>query len=70
MILYTTMPLELVYPIAESEFAKRKTVNYEGISLIVEQDEDHAYRVIQVLSTNPAHFLDTRFQPGAKISLS
>lgn len=70
MILYTTMPLELVYPIEESEFAKRKTVNYNGISLIVEQDENQAYRVIQVLSTNPEHFLDERFQPGAKISLS
>ncbi|MBB6444215.1 YlzJ-like family protein [Bacillus benzoevorans] len=64
MILYTTMPQELVYQTPVSEFGKQEIIQYEGIPLLVERDENQSYRVIQVMSTDPTHFLDGRCTPG------
>jgi hypothetical protein len=64
MILYTTMPQELVFQTQESEFGKQEIIQYEGIPLLVERDENQSYRVIQVMSTDPKHFLDNRCTPG------
>lgn len=69
MILYTMMPQELIYPCDESEFGKHSEVVFNGIPLMVEKTEDNQYRVVRVMSTDPAHFLDSRCIPGANISI-
>jgi hypothetical protein len=68
MILYTTMPQELIFPASESEFSKQTMIQYEGIPLLVETDENHDYRVIQVMSSDPSHYLDARCCPGSVLS--
>lgn len=68
MILYTTMPQELVFQTISSEYEKKMVVEYEGIPLLVEMDDDQNYRVIQIMSTNPNHFLDNRYSPGTVLS--
>ncbi len=68
MILYTMMPEELVFPTQEQDFAKHQLVSYQGVPLLVERTEDHSYRVIRVMSTDPKHFLNDSFCPGSKIS--
>ncbi|KAA9025819.1 YlzJ-like family protein [Niallia endozanthoxylica] len=68
MILYTTMPQELVYQTQESEYAKQKVIDFEGIPLLVEMNENHDYRVLQVMSSDPSHYMDNRFCPGAILS--
>jgi hypothetical protein len=68
MILYTTMPQELVFQTPESEFGKQSVMEYEGIPLLVEMDENHDYRVIQVISSDPNHYLNNRCCPGVILS--
>lgn len=68
MILYTTMPHELVYQTANSEFQKQMVIEYDGIPLLVEMNEEHNVRVIQNMSSNPHHFLDARYSPGTILS--
>ena len=64
MILYTTMPQELIFQTPVSEFGKQEIIQYEGIPLLVERDENQSYRVVQVMSTDPSHYLNNRCVPG------
>jgi YlzJ-like protein len=68
MILYTTMPQELIFPAEEYEASKQQMVSYNGVPLLVELTDQQNAQVIRVLSSDPQHFLDTRICPGAKIS--
>ncbi|WP_338452105.1 YlzJ-like family protein [Niallia oryzisoli] len=68
MILYTTMPQELIYQTKETEFEQQKVINYEGIPLLVEMNENHDYRVLRVMSSDPSHYMDDRFCPGMILS--
>lgn len=69
MILYTMMPDELIFPYEQAAFAKQQTIVYNGVPLIVEQVDMQTLQVIRLLSSDPQHFLDVRYAPGAKISL-
>ena len=68
MILYTTMPQELVFQTDESDFGKQTVIQYQGIPLLVERDENHDYRVVQIMSTDPFHYLNNECSPGAILS--
>jgi hypothetical protein len=68
MILYTTMPLELVYPTQDQDFSQQKMITYKGIPMLVTETEDRSYQVIRIISSDPQHYLDTSCHPGAKIS--
>lgn len=71
MILYTLMPHELIFESDMNKlFEKQKEVTFDGIPLLVEMTDDNAYRIIRILSSDPAHFLDPRCTPGNKISFS
>ncbi|WP_019152730.1 YlzJ-like family protein [Robertmurraya massiliosenegalensis] len=69
MILYTMMPQELIFPSDENEFARQIQVLRDGIPLIVEETEDNKYRVVRNLSSDPNHYLDQRYTPGAMFSM-
>lgn len=69
MILYTMMPQELIFPDNLEDYGKQKMVNYEGIPLLVEMTDNHQYRVLRILSSDPVHFLDSRCEPGSYISI-
>jgi hypothetical protein len=69
MILYTTVPLELVFPYEVDTFEKQKTMNINGIPLLVEFTDPQTIQIVRVLSSDPQHFLDDRYSPGTKISL-
>nr|WP_295971618.1 YlzJ-like family protein [uncultured Bacillus sp.] len=68
MILYTTMPQELIFQTPSSKFAMQEIIQYDGIPLLVERDENHCYRIIQIMSTDPGHFLDSRCAPGTVLT--
>lgn len=68
MILYTMMPQELIFPSENESMTNQQIVSYQGVSLIVEHIDQQNVQVIRVLSSDPQHFLDGRFCPGAKIS--
>jgi hypothetical protein len=65
MILYTAMPQELIFQTSEEEYGKQTMIDYEGIPLLVERDEQHHYRVIRVLSSDPNHYLNESYCPGS-----
>jgi hypothetical protein len=67
MILYTPLPYEMIYPTDTGDYEKLKEVNFDGIPLLVELTDDYSCRVIRVLSSDPAHFLNSRYTPGNKI---
>ncbi|MDE3838575.1 ribonuclease [Bacillus methanolicus] len=68
MILYTMMPHELVFPTEDHEFGKQRTIIYNGVPLLVEMEDDHSFRIVRNLSSDPKHYLDSRCNPGEKIS--
>ncbi len=69
MILYTMMPNELIFPYEKEDCQKQIKIIYNGVPLLVEPADPQTFQVVRVLSSDPQHFLDNRFCPGAKISL-
>lgn len=67
MILYTTMPQELMFQ-QEVDFSKHNTVEINGVSLVVEQTSPSECRVVRLLSSDPNHFLNNNYLPGQMIS--
>lgn len=71
MLHWTLLPEELIFDSLDSSQAVppiHETI-VDGIPLLVQQDGD-GFRVVRLLSTDPAHFLDPRFQPGSFIFAS
>lgn len=67
MILYTMMPHELIYGAGDQLESGRQIIQINGIPIEAEQVGD-SYTVIRLISTDPAHFMDSRLMPGSKIS--
>lgn len=70
MILYTMMPHEQVFPPSSEETVNQVMITYNGIPVMAEWTENHEYRVLRVMSTDPNHYMDPACMPGSKISLS
>ncbi len=70
MILYTTMPQELVFQTNDTEFNKQMIIEHNGIPMLVERNEENNLRVLQIMSSNPNHYLDERYCPGTILSNS
>ncbi|WP_404450117.1 YlzJ-like family protein [Sutcliffiella horikoshii] len=68
MILYTTMPQELIFPVESGEYEKQRVIDYNGVSLVVQQTEMNAYQIVRNLSTDPAHYLSSEYSPGQTIN--
>lgn len=68
MILYTTMPTEMIFP-NEADYTKQTVIEMNGISMVVEKTENQEYRVIRLLSTDPNQYLNGSFTPGQTIPL-
>jgi hypothetical protein len=69
MILYTLVPYENIFPLDAEEFSKHSVVNVNGVQLVVEQNTNMEWTVVQLLSSNPSDYLNNAYQPGAKITL-
>ncbi len=68
MILYTTMPQELIFPVENGEFDKQRVIDFNGVSLMVQQTEMNGYQIVRNLSTDPAHYLNSEYSPGQTIN--
>lgn len=65
MILYTTMPHELIFQEDSNSYTKQSIIDVNGLSLVVEPISNEECRVVQVLSTNPYDFLNATYSPGS-----
>ncbi|WP_370294523.1 YlzJ-like family protein [Rossellomorea marisflavi] len=63
MILYTIIPQEAVFATDPDVYVSQMMIDYEGVPLMVQKEEEN-YRVLRVMSSDPSHFLDSRFSPG------
>ncbi|CAG9619654.1 YlzJ-like family protein [Sutcliffiella rhizosphaerae] len=68
MILYTTMPQELIFPPEDGVYDNVKIIDYNGVSLIVQRTEMNTYQIVRNLSTDPSHYLNQEFSPGQTIN--
>lgn len=68
MILYTTMPKELIFPQEGQGVRNEEQWNLYGVPVLVERTENQ-YRIVKILSTDPQHFLDQRIVPGTTFQL-
>ncbi|GAA5415161.1 hypothetical protein Pryu01_00185 [Paraliobacillus ryukyuensis] len=64
MILYTPLEPMDIFEHNQSNYTKQKVIHFDDCSLLVDCLEEGNYRVVQLLSTNPQHFLNESFQPG------
>lgn len=62
MILHTVMPLELVFA-EEGPTEPPMEIEIAGQRLLV-QRSGQAWQVVRLLSSDPADYLDPRWQPG------
>ncbi|OIJ13107.1 hypothetical protein BKP37_11390 [Anaerobacillus alkalilacustris] len=69
MILYTTMPEELIFPHQDEVFSKQITVDIKEGQLIIEQVSNHEFRIVRLLSTDPMAFLNENYSPGKMVAL-
>jgi hypothetical protein len=70
MILYTTMPQEVVFPAANDVFENQSVITYKGQPVMVDKITDGEYRIVRLLSTDPNDYLNAELSPGSMISLS
>jgi len=63
MILYTTVPQELIFPTDIAAYGKQEIITFNGIPMMVEKVED-GKRIIRILSTDPADYLENSIMPG------
>ncbi|WP_461200481.1 YlzJ-like family protein [Anoxybacillus sp. TBDG-1] len=65
MILHTIVPEFLVFQTNETEYRKHRTVQHNGVTLLVQQTETNEYEIVRVLSSDPKHYLT--YEPGTKL---
>lgn len=69
MIHYTILPHELIFEEDEEKQDKKRLVEVDGVTFLVEPSTDMEYTIVQLISTDPQHFLNQQYQPGQKLSL-
>ncbi|AKO93787.1 MULTISPECIES: YlzJ-like family protein [Priestia] len=67
MIHYTMLPNELIFGGENSTLATQQMINVNGCPLVVSKNANSDYEVVRNLSTDPSHYLDSRYTPGAII---
>lgn len=69
MILYTTVPQELIFPQDESQFTKQINIDIKEGQLVIEAMENQQFRVVRLISSDPMAYLNENYTPGKMISL-
>lgn len=65
MILHTIVPEFIIFQTNEADYKKQRTVQYNGVTLLVQQTEMNEYEIVRVLSSDPQHYLT--YEPGTKL---
>ncbi|PTX58642.1 YlzJ-like protein [Melghirimyces profundicolus] len=66
MIHYSVIPAEFAW-VDPSQEPETREVEVEGVSMLVEMTGSGEGRIVRLFSTDPRHYLDSRYQPGARI---
>lgn len=63
MIWYTIQPYELMFPEEGNEQAAQNVIVYNNVPVLVERTGEET-KIVQIMSTDPSHFLLEECQPG------
>jgi hypothetical protein len=66
MIYYSVMPLELAF-LDEPQRPLEEMV-VDGVTMLVPKENEQEKIIVRLLSADPAHYLDPRFQPGQRVT--
>lgn len=67
MIMYTAMPLELVFD-GYAEFNPTYAeVEYNGVKMLIESAGPFQGKIVRLLSSNPQDYLNPNYSPGTVI---
>lgn len=69
MILYTTVPQELIFPPDVAQFSKQMNIDINEGQLVIEEMENQQFRVVRLISSDPMAYLNENYAPGKMISL-
>ncbi|MEK3886917.1 YlzJ-like family protein [Bacillus sp. FSL K6-3431] len=69
MILHTIIPAELIFPEKQENFSKQITLTRNGVPMIVEQS-GHMYKIVRIMSSDPADYLNGDLHPGTIIPIA
>lgn len=65
MIYYSSIPIELAYFNADNMALQE--IRVQGVNMLVHKENEQEATIVRILSADPSHYLDSRFQPGNKI---
>ncbi|WEG11565.1 YlzJ-like family protein [Pullulanibacillus sp. KACC 23026] len=68
-MLYTAVPIEWIFEEDEAAPSKTREIEINGVKLIVAERDSSTYEIVQLISSNPSHYLDDHYQPGKTLSL-
>lgn len=68
MILYTTVPEELIFP-QENSNTQQLIVDIKEGQLVLEQVSNQEFKVVRLISSDPNAYLNENYTPGKMISL-
>ncbi|HHY04530.1 MAG TPA: hypothetical protein GX534_05030 [Thermoanaerobacterales bacterium] len=69
MLLYTTMPMEIVLENLEKEY-EFKELDMGNSKLVIEQTGINTGRIVRLISSDPQDYLNPKFTPGNTISFN
>jgi hypothetical protein len=68
MIIYSCMPLELIFENMGQTNYEFQEAEFEGVKMVVEPSGSFSEaRIIRLLSSNPQDYLNPRYMPGQTI---
>lgn len=67
MIIYTTVPLELVFEGFDQYQPKVEEIEYQGVKLMIEPQGPYQAKIVRLLSPNPHDYLNPKYTPGNMI---
>lgn len=70
MILYTPLPMEMIFQEHDANFPKQETIEIEGGLLLVEPVSDNQYKIVRLISSDPQLYLKQQYAPGEIITMT
>lgn len=67
MIIYSTMPLELIFQNEDAHAYDCQEVQIGGVTMIVQPTGMNEAKIVRLISPNPQHYLNPSYAPGQKI---
>ncbi|EGL81924.1 hypothetical protein CathTA2_2580 [Caldalkalibacillus thermarum TA2.A1] len=67
MIIYTSMPLELVYEGYEQFQPRYEEIDYNGVKMVIEPSGPFKAKIVRLISADPQDYLNPNYSPGSML---